>query len=56
MEQAGIDEVDVAAHAFAVEAAEQSRGTGSVKTLVVIENPNSQNVFLDRFEAELKNN
>src|ERR1700733_10915196 len=42
MEEAGIDEVHVAAHAFAIKAAEERRRACPVKTLVVIKNPNSQ--------------
>src|SRR5208337_39539 len=42
VQQAGVDEVDIAADAFAVETGEQ-RGRGSaVKTFVVIKDPHSQ--------------
>jgi hypothetical protein len=42
VQQPGIDEVDIAANPFPVETGEQGGGTGSVKTLIVIENSYSQ--------------
>ncbi len=42
VDQAGKDELGVAADAFAIEAGKYGGGTSSVKTFVVIENANSQ--------------
>jgi len=57
MQQAGVDELHVAADAFAVEAGEQGGGARSVKTLVVIKDSHSQDGFPSRFyRLVVKNN
>jgi len=42
MDQSGEFKLDIAANAFAVEAGKQGGGRGSVETLIVVEDPNSQ--------------
>ena len=42
MQQAGVDEVHIAADSFAVETGEQGGGASSVETFVVIKDPYSQ--------------
>ena len=42
VEQSGVDELPVAANTFPIEARKQRSRTRTIKTLVVIKNPNSQ--------------
>jgi hypothetical protein len=57
MQQAGIDEVHIAADSFPVEAGEQGCRGSPVKTLVVIKDPYSQIGSLTRFFGRVvKNN
>src|SRR5258708_9230920 len=56
MQQAGIDEVHIAADSFPVETGEQGRRASPVKTLVVIKDPHSQIGSLTHFSGrEVKN-
>ena len=57
MQQAGVDEVHIAADSFPVEAGEQGGRGRPVKTFVVIKHPHSQISSLTRFFGpEVKNN
>ena len=56
MQQAGVNEVHIAADSFPVETAEQGGRASPVKTFVVIKDPHSQIGFLTRFSGrEVKN-
>jgi hypothetical protein len=57
MKQAGVHKLDVAADALSVETGEQGGGACSVKTLVVIEDSDSQSDFPSGFDGlVVKNN
>jgi hypothetical protein len=57
MKQAGVHKLDVAADALSVETGEQGGGAGSVKTLVVIKDSDSQSDFPSGFYGlVVKNN
>ena len=56
MQQAGVDEVHIAADSFPVETGEQGRRGSPVKTLVVIKDPHSQIGSLTRFSGRVVKN